>query len=89
VLTRYAFRVPLPLGRLALVLIAALAMALTVAALDRILRIPDLAACIVLAVVGILTYAGLAWLFDIARIRGRLKHGLMAFRAKFANSNIG
>ncbi|RZN30687.1 oligosaccharide flippase family protein [Bradyrhizobium sp. Leo121] len=89
VLTRYAFRVPLPLGRLALVLIAALAMALTVAALDRILRIPDLAACIVLAVVGILTYAVLAWLFDIARIRGRLKHGLMAVRAKFANSNIG
>ncbi|MFH0301802.1 oligosaccharide flippase family protein [Bradyrhizobium sp. 31Argb] len=89
VLTRYAFRVPLPLGRLALVLIAALAMALTVAALDRILHIPDLAACIVLAVVGILTYGVLAWLFDIARIRGRLKHSFTAFRAKFASSNIG
>jgi O-antigen/teichoic acid export membrane protein len=89
VLTRYAFRVPLPLGRLALVLIAALAMALAVASLDRILHIPDLAACVVLAVVGIVTYAALAWLFDIARIRSRLKHGLVAFRAKFANSNIG
>jgi O-antigen/teichoic acid export membrane protein len=89
VLTRYAFHVPLPLGRLALVLTAALAMALTVAALDRILRIPDLAACIVLAGIGILTYATLAWLFDIARIRSRLKHGLIAFREKHANSNIG
>jgi O-antigen/teichoic acid export membrane protein len=89
VLTRYAFRVPLPRGRLALVLIAALAMALAVASLDRILHIPDLAACVVLAAVGIVTYGALAWLFDIARIRGRLKHGLVAFRAKFANSNIG
>jgi O-antigen/teichoic acid export membrane protein len=89
VLTRYAFRVPLPLGRLALVLIAALAMALTVAALDRVLHISDPAACVVLAGVGILTYAALAWLFDIARIRGRLRHGLMAFKAKFASSNVG
>jgi hypothetical protein len=60
-----------------------------VASLDRILRLPDLAACVTLAGVGIAAYAALAWLFDIARLRGRLKHGLVAFRAKFANSNIG
>jgi O-antigen/teichoic acid export membrane protein len=88
VLTRYAFHLPLPLGRLALVLIAALAMALTVAALDRILHIPDLAACIVLAAVGVVTYAGLAWLFDIARIRSRLKHGLTAFRANSQTATL-
>ncbi len=35
VLSRFAFRVPLPLGRLALIVIAGLAMTLTVAALDR------------------------------------------------------
>ncbi|WP_454632326.1 lipopolysaccharide biosynthesis protein [Bradyrhizobium cenepequi] len=89
VLTRYAFHLPLALGRLARVLIAALAMVLTVAALDRILHIPDLAACIVLAGAGIVTYAALACLFDVARLRSRLKHGLSAFKAKFANNNIG
>jgi len=43
----------------------------------------------VLAVAGLVTYAGLCWLFDISRIRGRLKHGLAAFRTRFANNNIG
>jgi O-antigen/teichoic acid export membrane protein len=89
VLSRFAFRVPLPPGRLALTVIAGLAMALVVAALDRALHVGDLAACIVLAVAGLVTYAGLCWLFDISRIRGRLKHGLAAFRTRFANNNIG
>ena len=73
VLSRFAFPVPLPLGRLALTMIAGLVMALTVAALDRILHVGDLAACIVLAGAGFVTYAALCWLFDISRIRGRLK----------------
>jgi hypothetical protein len=61
-------------------------MALTVAALDRILHVGDLAACIALAGAGFVTYAALCWLFDISRVRGRLKHGLAIFRTKFANS---
>ena len=46
-----------------------------------------LAACAVLACAGFITYAGLCWLFDISRIRGRLKTGLALFRTKFASSN--
>ncbi|MBR1187958.1 lipopolysaccharide biosynthesis protein [Bradyrhizobium sp. AUGA SZCCT0160] len=87
ILSRFAFKVPLPLGRLALIMIAGLAMALTVAALDRHLHVADLAACAVLASAGLVTYAALCWLFDISRIRGRLKTGFAMFRAKFANIN--
>jgi O-antigen/teichoic acid export membrane protein len=87
VLSRFAFSVPMPPGRFALVMIAALLMALTVAALDRSLALGDLTACAVLAGAGLVTYAGLCWLLDISRIRGRLKTGLAMFRTKFANSN--
>jgi O-antigen/teichoic acid export membrane protein len=87
VLSRFAFNVPLPLGRLALVTIAALAMALTVGALDRSLQVGDLAACAVLACAGLVTYAALCWLFDISRFRGRLKTGLAIFWTKFASTN--
>ena len=45
VLSRRAFPVPFPLGRLAPILIAALVMALLVAALDRGLQVSDLTAC--------------------------------------------
>ncbi|MBR0893689.1 oligosaccharide flippase family protein [Bradyrhizobium tropiciagri] len=88
-LSRFAFRIPIPLGRLALIVIAALAMALTVAALDRALDLADLPACIVLIGTGLFVYAALCWLFDIARLRGRLKRGIAMFRTKLANSNIG
>jgi O-antigen/teichoic acid export membrane protein len=87
VLSRFAFKIPLPLGRLALIMIAGLAMALIVAALDRNLHVADLTACIVLACAGFITYAGLCWLFDISRLRGRLKAGFAMFRTKFANIN--
>lgn len=89
ILTRFAFPVPLPIGRVAMTLIAGLAMALTVGAIDRGLRAADLTDCIVLAGVGLTTYAALCWLFDIARFRGRFKHGLALFRTKFVNSNAG
>jgi O-antigen/teichoic acid export membrane protein len=88
-LSRFAFPVPLPLGRLALTVIAGLVMALIVGALDRSLHVADLAACAVLAGAGLVTYAALCWLFDISRIRGRLKTGVAMFRTKFANINIG
>jgi O-antigen/teichoic acid export membrane protein len=88
-LSRFAFKIPVPLGRLALVVIAALAMALTVTALDRALPIADLPAAIVLAGAGFAVYAALCWLFDIARVRSRLRQGLTLFRSKPASSNIG
>jgi len=89
VLSRWAFPVPIPLRRLALVVIAGLIMALIVGALDRSLHVGDLAACLVLACVGVTSYAALCWLLDISRIRGRLKNGLALFRTKLANINIG
>jgi O-antigen/teichoic acid export membrane protein len=87
VLSRWAFPVPIPLGRLALTMIAALVMALTVAALDRSLHVSDLTACVVLVCAGSASYVALCWLFDISHARARLKHGFAFFRTKFANIN--
>jgi O-antigen/teichoic acid export membrane protein len=89
VLSRWAFPVPFPVGRLALTMIAGLVMALTVGALDRSLHVADLTACVVLACAGLVSYAAMCWLLDISRIRERLKNGLALFRTKFANINIG
>ena len=90
ILSRFAFQVPLPLGRLALDRSSPRSRwRWSSAALDRSLQIADLTACIVLACAGLTTYAALCWLFDISRIRGRLKTGLAMFRTKFANINIG
>jgi O-antigen/teichoic acid export membrane protein len=89
ILSRRAFPIPIPLGRLALTMIAALIMALAVGTLDRSLHVSDLAACLVLAGVGLASYAVLCWVLDISRTRGRSKHALAFFRTKLANINIG
>src|SRR5664279_1622279 len=89
VLSRFAFPVPLPFGRLSLVMVAGLAMALTVGAIDRNLDIGDLWACVTLVGAGVVSCAAMYWLLDIARLRERLKHGFALFRTTFANSNIG
>ena len=89
VLSRMAFPIPIPLGRLALTLIAGLIMALTVGTLDRSLRVSDLTACFVLVLVGSASYAVLCWLFDISHARRRLKICLAFFKTKFANIGIG
>jgi O-antigen/teichoic acid export membrane protein len=89
VLSRFAFPVPLPLGRLALTMIAGLVMALVVGTLDRNLHVSDLAACAVLVGVGLTSYAAMCWLLDISRTRRRLKLGLALFRTKLANINTG
>jgi O-antigen/teichoic acid export membrane protein len=89
ILSRFAYPIPLPPGRLALTVIAGLVMALIVGALDKSLHVSDLTACFVLAGAGLVTYAALCWLFDISRIRGRLRTGVAMFRTKFANINIG
>jgi O-antigen/teichoic acid export membrane protein len=89
ILTRFAFPVPMPLGRLAPILIASLAMALSVVALDRSFHFKGLTACAILAGAGLASYLALAWIFDIARTRGRLKRGFALFRTRFANNDIG
>ena len=89
ILSRRAFPVPLPLGRLALTTIAGLVMALVVGTLDRNLHVSDLTACIVLVGAGLVSYAAMCWLLDISQTRRRLKLGLALFRTKLANINIG
>jgi hypothetical protein len=89
ILSRRAFAVPIPLGRFALTLIAALVMALLVGALDRHLHVSDLAACFVLVLVGLASYVGLCWLLDVSHARARLKVCLTFFRTKFANTGVG
>ena len=89
ILSRWAFPVPLPLGRLALTTIAGLVMALAVGTVDRNLHVSDLTACVVLVCVGLASYVAMCWLLDISRTRGRLKLGLAFFRTKLANINIG
>jgi O-antigen/teichoic acid export membrane protein len=89
ILSRRAFPIPIPLGRLALTMIAGLTMALVVGALDRNLHVSDLTACIILAVAGLACYAALCWAFDIARLRARSKNGLTLFRSKLASMGIG
>jgi len=89
ILSRLAFPVPLPLRRIALVMIAGLVMALVVGTLDRSLHVSDLMACVVLAGTGAASYAAMCWLLDISHARRRLKTGLALFKAKLANINIG
>lgn len=88
-LSRLAFPIPLPFGRLSRVIVAALAMALIVGAIDRTLPMGDLAACVTLVGAGIVSCAAMYWLLDIARLRDRLIHALALFRTTFANNNIG
>ena len=88
-LSRFAFPVPLPFGRLSRVIVAALAMALTVGAIDRYLPMGDLAACVALVGAGVVSCAAMYWLLDIARLRDRLKQALALFRTTFANINTG
>ena len=89
ILSRRAFPVPMPLGRLALTMIAGLIMALLVGTLDRHLHVSDLTACVILVFAGLASYAALCWAFDIARLRARSKNGLTLFRSKLASMGIG
>jgi O-antigen/teichoic acid export membrane protein len=89
ILSRWAFPVPIPLGRLGLTMVAGLVMALTVATLDRSLHVSDLTACVVLVCAGLASYVALCWLLDISRTRRRLKLGFAFFKTKLANINTG
>jgi O-antigen/teichoic acid export membrane protein len=89
ILSRWAFPVPIPLGRLALTMVAGLVMALAVGTIDRNLHVSDLTACAVLVGAGSAGYVAMCWLLDISRTRRRLKLGFAFFRTKLANINIG
>jgi O-antigen/teichoic acid export membrane protein len=87
-LSRRAFPVPLPIARLGLIAIASLIMAITVAILNQMLHVSDLTACLSLAGSGVLLYAALCWLFDVADLRGRARRAAEVFRER-ADVNIG
>jgi O-antigen/teichoic acid export membrane protein len=88
-LSKRAYPIPFPPGRLALTVIAGLVMALIVAALDRSLHTSDVTACAVVVGVGAVSYVVLCWVLDISRTRSRLKFCMTFFRAKLANFRIG
>jgi len=87
-LSRRAFPVPIPIARLALVMIAGLLMASVVTMADASLRISDFAACVTLVTVGLTTYLALCWLFDICHARRRLRTGLALARLKLADIGV-
>jgi O-antigen/teichoic acid export membrane protein len=89
ILTRRAFPIPMPLGRLALTTIAGLIMALVVAVIDRSLHVSDVVACLILVGAGSVTYFAMCWALDISHARRRLKVGLAFFRTKLANIGPG
>jgi O-antigen/teichoic acid export membrane protein len=88
-LSRWAYPIPIPLRRIALIVIAGLLMALTIGMLDRSLHVSDLTACCVLAFFGLASYVALCWLFDISQARSRLRICATFFKTKLANTNIG
>ena len=88
-LSRRAFPIPMPLRRLALTVIAGLAMALLVGGLDKSLHVSDLAACLALVGAGFASYVALCWLLDISHARARSKVCLTFFKTKFASIGIG
>jgi O-antigen/teichoic acid export membrane protein len=88
-LSRRAFPIPMPLGRLALTMIAGLVMAFVVMAVDRSLRVSDLAACVVLVGVGLMSYLVSSWLLDICHARRRLPAAIAFFRLKLARVVAG
>jgi O-antigen/teichoic acid export membrane protein len=89
ILSRRAFPIPMPLGRLSLTTIAGLIMALVVAVIDRSLHVSDMVACLILVGVGSVTYLVTCWALDISHTRRRLKAGLAFFRTKLANIGPG
>jgi O-antigen/teichoic acid export membrane protein len=89
ILSRQAFPIAMPLGRLALTTIAGLIMALTVATIDRGLHVADPLACLVLVGAGSASYLAMCWLLDISHTRRRLKVCLTFFRAKLASIGTG
>jgi O-antigen/teichoic acid export membrane protein len=70
-LTRWAFPIPLPLGRLARIVVAGLAMAFLVRAVDSILYVSAPIALAILIPTGVVTYAAACWLQNVLGVRDR------------------
>jgi len=75
-LTRWAFSMPMPLGRLTRVLIATVVMAFAVRGLDLAIGPSDKVGLALLIPSGVAIYIAMCWLLDIAQTRHRLQRGL-------------
>jgi O-antigen/teichoic acid export membrane protein len=83
-LTRWAFPVPLPVGRVTRVLISAIVMAIVVQGLEATLAMDDKDALALLIPAGITSYLAMCWLLDIAKSRHRMSRCLLIARARLA-----
>ena len=70
-LTRWAFPIPLPLARLARIVVAGLVMAIVVRTVDSLLAVSAPLALAILIPTGIVTYAAMCWLQNVLDIRDR------------------
>ncbi len=87
-LTRWAFHMPMPLGRLTRVLIATTIMAIVVRSLDLAIGPSDKIGLAVLVPSGIVIYLIMCWLLDIAQARHRLQRGLLMVSRRWRNSDL-
>jgi O-antigen/teichoic acid export membrane protein len=76
VLTRWAYPMPMPMRPLVRIAVAAIAMTVVVKGLDAVLTLSDGIALVVLIPIGAACYFVIAWLLDVAKLRGRLRRGL-------------
>jgi O-antigen/teichoic acid export membrane protein len=83
-LTRWAFPMPVPLLRMARVMLATLVMAVVVRSLELALTLTDKDALAILLPGGLLSYIAMCWLLDVAKCRQRLNHGLLMVRNALA-----
>lgn len=88
-LTRWAFHMPTPLGRLTRVLIATVVMAIVVRGLDLTIAPADKIGLAVLIPSGIAIYLIMCWLLDIAQTRHRLQRGLLIASKALAQLGFG
>ena len=89
ILSRRAFPIPMPLNRLALIMVAGLIMAFAVMAIDEKLHVTDFVACVILIGMGLATYLAAAWSLDICHARRRLRACVSLLRLKLAGIVAG
>jgi O-antigen/teichoic acid export membrane protein len=80
ILSRQSFPVPLAFGRLPFVLFATIAMAAAVKALDSLLVGPDALVLAIIVPAGMVVYAGICLLANVARVRDHLQRRMLVLR---------
>jgi O-antigen/teichoic acid export membrane protein len=85
ILTRWAFPVPLPLGPISRVISATAVMVLAIKTLEAVLpAVTSKTALLILIPVGMVTYAVMCWLLNVAKARHRLIRALQMLHGALA-----